>query len=114
MFQFLSYILIFFVYGRHELQLLTFLHQKLFVLLQQFFIGGESTGISSDAFVERSLNCVNIVTERYPNEFTSMDTHYFYSTWLLVHIVLLSKNITLSKAIHLDGFLPDSMFIREF
>ena len=94
MFKFIPHIFVFLVYGHHELQLLALLGQKLFVLLQQLFIGGKPAGISADPLVERGLYCAYVVSEGHPDELSSVHAYDLYSAWFLVHVVLLPKNIT--------------------
>ena len=93
MFKFIPHIFVLLVYGHHKLQLLALLGQKLFVLLQQLFISGKSAGISTDPLVKGSLYCAYVVPEGHPDELSSVYTYDLDSTWFLVHVVLLPKNI---------------------
>ena len=96
MFKLIPYIFVLLVNGHHKLQLLALLGKKLFVLLQQLFIGRKSTCISADSFVERSLDSAYVVPEGHSDELSSVHAYDFDSAWFLVHVVLLPKNIALA------------------
>lgn len=109
MFQLLNHFLILLVNFHQKLQLLAFLTQKLFVLLQELLIGRKSACILTDSFIKWSLNRTDIVSEGYFYELASMHAYYLHSARLFLHIVFLAKDITFAEFAHEDCFFPNSV-----
>ena len=77
------------------LRLLHLLHQVNLILVQKLLVAWVTRCILANSLVQRSVNCVHIVFERYLDKLTPVFPDYLYARKLFRKVKLLPKHIAL-------------------